>query len=266
MQIAALSRWITTVRRSGAIATLSGPGECKRFMTDYLACLKTSRGDNKPCRIHSKRYLACRMDRSVDAADRAPLIGAAGSWRRTIGQTWAMPTFEIWRTRIRIGIGAYRTFRRGRRRSRRLHRRTSTQARDARSDGRSMRPVQRHGCHSGSACPGLRPGGPLCDWSRWPTALVCGCCASQQGPHLGTGMTTTSRAGRSGGARGGATLTRTNSVRSRAAQPSHGPPHSLTSTGVSRAAPRPLPHQTLTAPPPAHFRRDGLRLYAPPAI
>ena len=39
-------------------------------MTDYLACLKTSRGDNKPCRIHSKRYLACRMDRHVDNADR----------------------------------------------------------------------------------------------------------------------------------------------------------------------------------------------------
>lgn len=54
------------VRRTSAIGRLTSAGECKRFMTDYLGCLKTSRGDNKPCRIHSKRYLACRMDRRVD--------------------------------------------------------------------------------------------------------------------------------------------------------------------------------------------------------
>lgn len=48
-------------------------GECKRFMTDFLACLKTSRGDNKPCRIHSKRYLACRMDRCAGGILRGAL-------------------------------------------------------------------------------------------------------------------------------------------------------------------------------------------------
>ena len=57
------------VRRTSPIGWLTSAGECKRFMTDYLGCLKTSRGDNKPCRIHSKRYLACRMDRCVDGDD-----------------------------------------------------------------------------------------------------------------------------------------------------------------------------------------------------
>lgn len=48
---------------------LDHEGECKKFMTDYLACLKTSRGDNQPCRLHSKRYLACRMDRGLMEKD-----------------------------------------------------------------------------------------------------------------------------------------------------------------------------------------------------
>lgn len=39
-------------------------GECKTFMTDYLACMKKARGVNEhECRNLAKSYLSCRMDR-----------------------------------------------------------------------------------------------------------------------------------------------------------------------------------------------------------
>jgi cytochrome c oxidase assembly protein subunit 19 len=41
-------------------------GECKDVMTNYLSCMKKSKGLNDPeCRNLAKSYLACRMDRCV---------------------------------------------------------------------------------------------------------------------------------------------------------------------------------------------------------
>ncbi|TRY58245.1 hypothetical protein DNTS_028665 [Danionella cerebrum] len=40
-------------------------GECKLFKEKYLRCLRDSDFDNSQCRIHSKDYLECRMDREL---------------------------------------------------------------------------------------------------------------------------------------------------------------------------------------------------------
>ncbi|KAI2646797.1 Cytochrome c oxidase assembly protein COX19 [Labeo rohita] len=38
-------------------------GECKSFKETYMRCLKDNRFGNSRCRVESKEYLECRMDR-----------------------------------------------------------------------------------------------------------------------------------------------------------------------------------------------------------
>nr|XP_031858211.1 cytochrome c oxidase assembly protein COX19 [Kwoniella shandongensis]KAA5525283.1 cytochrome c oxidase assembly protein COX19 [Kwoniella shandongensis] len=42
---------------------LDHDGECKAFMLAYLKCLKIHGSNNGECRLESKRYLECRMDK-----------------------------------------------------------------------------------------------------------------------------------------------------------------------------------------------------------
>ena len=50
--------------------------ECKDAMSAYLTCLKGARGVNKDeCRMLSKAYLQCRMDRNLMAKDTMGNLG-----------------------------------------------------------------------------------------------------------------------------------------------------------------------------------------------
>ncbi|NP_001104010.1 cytochrome c oxidase assembly protein COX19 [Danio rerio] len=40
-------------------------GECKSFKEVYMQCLRNNHFDNSRCRIESKEYLECRMDRQL---------------------------------------------------------------------------------------------------------------------------------------------------------------------------------------------------------
>lgn len=40
-------------------------GECKEFKDKFMACLKANKGDNFTCRLESKAYLECRMEKYV---------------------------------------------------------------------------------------------------------------------------------------------------------------------------------------------------------
>ncbi|KAF2842506.1 hypothetical protein M501DRAFT_998838 [Patellaria atrata CBS 101060] len=55
---------------------LDHDGECKSIMTLYLKCLRQHRGTNDPeCRLLSKQYLQCRMDRNLMAPDEMKNLG-----------------------------------------------------------------------------------------------------------------------------------------------------------------------------------------------
>lgn len=43
----------------------TNPGECSKFMKEYLACLKENQNNNGKCRLLSKDYLNCRMQQYV---------------------------------------------------------------------------------------------------------------------------------------------------------------------------------------------------------
>ncbi|KAI8837831.1 hypothetical protein BC829DRAFT_364998, partial [Chytridium lagenaria] len=40
-------------------------GECKEFIKPYVNCIKQSRGDSSKCRVFSKVYLECRMNKGL---------------------------------------------------------------------------------------------------------------------------------------------------------------------------------------------------------
>lgn len=45
---------------------LSGTGECKHLISNYLKCLKINKGVNEgDCRLMAKDYLGCRMEKYV---------------------------------------------------------------------------------------------------------------------------------------------------------------------------------------------------------
>lgn len=59
---------------------LDHDGECKHIMTTYLACLKRTKGYNQEeCRLLSKEYLECRMERGLMARDSLVNLGYAES-------------------------------------------------------------------------------------------------------------------------------------------------------------------------------------------
>ena len=43
--------------------------ECKRFMLNYVRCLRENHSQNVLCRDESKEYLQCRMDRNLMARE-----------------------------------------------------------------------------------------------------------------------------------------------------------------------------------------------------
>lgn len=54
---------------------LDHENECKKFMVEYLKCLRSSKFNNDDCRILSKEYLKCRMDRGLMAKDEWKNLG-----------------------------------------------------------------------------------------------------------------------------------------------------------------------------------------------
>ncbi|TYJ56021.1 cytochrome c oxidase assembly protein COX19 [Cryptococcus floricola] len=42
---------------------LDHDGECKSAMIAYMKCMKENANDNGKCRLQSKKYLECRMDK-----------------------------------------------------------------------------------------------------------------------------------------------------------------------------------------------------------
>lgn len=66
------------------IFPLDHEGECKEEMKVYLNCLKEKSQDYFPCKVLSKAYLQCRMDRNLmKAEDMNNLgLGEAGSYTR----------------------------------------------------------------------------------------------------------------------------------------------------------------------------------------
>jgi hypothetical protein len=40
-------------------------GACKPFKEAFMACLKANKNDNGACRLESKAYLECRMEKYV---------------------------------------------------------------------------------------------------------------------------------------------------------------------------------------------------------
>ena len=44
---------------------LDRKGECKDLKEIFMKCLKRNRNDNSKCRIESKNYLVCRMDKNL---------------------------------------------------------------------------------------------------------------------------------------------------------------------------------------------------------
>ncbi|WVN89341.1 cytochrome c oxidase assembly protein COX19 [Cryptococcus depauperatus CBS 7841] len=48
---------------------LDHDGECKAAMVAYLKCMKENANDNGKCRLQSKNYLECRMDKGLMQRD-----------------------------------------------------------------------------------------------------------------------------------------------------------------------------------------------------
>ncbi|KAF2233192.1 hypothetical protein EV356DRAFT_448859, partial [Viridothelium virens] len=61
-------------------------GECKDIMQSYLRCLRAYRGTNdQECRMLSKQYLQCRMDRNLMAPDEMKNLGYADDSKASKG-------------------------------------------------------------------------------------------------------------------------------------------------------------------------------------
>ncbi|KAF2761953.1 hypothetical protein EJ05DRAFT_472900 [Pseudovirgaria hyperparasitica] len=72
---------------------LDHDAECKSFMTSYLSCIRTHRGQNAtPCRLLSKEYLECRMTHNLMAPDEMRNLGYGEEFERDV-------------KRIRVGTG-----------------------------------------------------------------------------------------------------------------------------------------------------------------
>ncbi|KAK1921657.1 cytochrome c oxidase assembly protein COX19 [Papiliotrema laurentii] len=54
---------------------LDHDGECKDAMMAHLKCLKANYGDAGKCRLESRRYLECRMDKGLMVRDDMANLG-----------------------------------------------------------------------------------------------------------------------------------------------------------------------------------------------
>jgi cytochrome c oxidase assembly protein subunit 19 len=69
---------VLTSRPERGSFPLDHDGECKKYMTVYLSCIKTHRGTNsQECRLQAKDYLQCRMERNLMAPDEMRNLGFA---------------------------------------------------------------------------------------------------------------------------------------------------------------------------------------------
>ncbi|KAI5617627.1 cytochrome c oxidase assembly protein COX19, partial [Silurus asotus] len=50
-------------------------GECKAFKEKFMRCLRDKNFDNTMCRLQSKEYLECRMDRQLMAKEPLEKLG-----------------------------------------------------------------------------------------------------------------------------------------------------------------------------------------------
>lgn len=53
----------------------SVPGECKRFQEKFMKCLRENKFENALCRLESKDYLECRMERQLMAQEPLEKLG-----------------------------------------------------------------------------------------------------------------------------------------------------------------------------------------------
>ncbi|XP_076153952.1 cytochrome c oxidase assembly protein COX19 [Alosa pseudoharengus] len=50
-------------------------GECKAFKEKFMRCLRDNSHDNSKCRLQSKDYLECRMDKQLMAKEPLEKLG-----------------------------------------------------------------------------------------------------------------------------------------------------------------------------------------------
>ncbi|XP_076856266.1 cytochrome c oxidase assembly protein COX19 [Brachyhypopomus gauderio] len=50
-------------------------GECKSFKEEFMRCLRNNKFDNAHCRIQSKEYLQCRMDKQLMSKEPLEKLG-----------------------------------------------------------------------------------------------------------------------------------------------------------------------------------------------
>ncbi|XP_069503319.1 cytochrome c oxidase assembly protein COX19 [Ambystoma mexicanum] len=50
-------------------------GECKDFKERFMKCLRANHFENTPCRIESKEYLECRMERQLMSKEPLEKLG-----------------------------------------------------------------------------------------------------------------------------------------------------------------------------------------------
>ncbi|KAL2078611.1 hypothetical protein ACEWY4_026296 [Coilia grayii] len=50
-------------------------GECKTFKEKFMRCLRDNSFDNSKCRLQSKDYLECRMDKQLMAKEPLEKLG-----------------------------------------------------------------------------------------------------------------------------------------------------------------------------------------------
>ncbi|XP_071813108.1 cytochrome c oxidase assembly protein COX19-like [Apostichopus japonicus] len=54
---------------------LDHEGECRKFKEIYMECIRNNRYNSHKCRMESKQYLECRMDRDLMAKEPLDNLG-----------------------------------------------------------------------------------------------------------------------------------------------------------------------------------------------
>lgn len=54
---------------------LDHEGECRKFKEIFMECIRANRYESNKCRLESKQYLQCRMDRDLMAKESFDKLG-----------------------------------------------------------------------------------------------------------------------------------------------------------------------------------------------
>uniref|UniRef100_A0AAY4A2B7 Cytochrome c oxidase assembly protein COX19 n=1 Tax=Denticeps clupeoides TaxID=299321 RepID=A0AAY4A2B7_9TELE len=67
-------------------------GECRAFQETFMRCLRESSFDSSRCRLQSKEYLQCRMDRQLMAKEPLEKLGFKDLMEEPKGEQSVKPT------------------------------------------------------------------------------------------------------------------------------------------------------------------------------